>query len=227
MYSVCDGSPCLVNGALRGQAAAVEDGVERLLSFWFAPLPTAAAELERRMTFWFGAASEEQRSRDEEIRVRFGEWIEAAARGELAAWAGWPRGRLGLVILLDQFPRNIYRGTARAFEHDPQALDLTLGALEAGVDLALGPVERIFLYMPLQHAESLAMQDRAVAMCRQLIGEAPQDLSPQFERVASSADEHRALIARFGRFPHRNAVLGRESTPAEIEYLRTARSFGQ
>ncbi len=201
---------------------------DRIHDFWFGRLPLSAEELERRLWSWFGADSAvERQQRDDDLRSRFEGLIEPAAGGRLAEWAESPRGRLGLIILLDQFPRNIYRGTARAFAFDEHALRLTLDGLDLGADAALDPVERLFFYLPLQHAETLAAQDRAVALCRGLVDESPPATRSAFERTLGYAEEHRAIVERFGRFPHRNRVLGRSSTAAELEYLRTAQSFGQ
>ena len=154
--------------------------------------------------------------------------IERAARGELASWADSPRRRLSLLILLDQFPRNIYRGTARAFAYDSQALGLALSGMQSAADGALDVVERIFFYMPLQHAEAREVQDESVAAYRRLLTEAPPELRGAFESALQSAQLHRSLIEQFGRFPHRNRALGRSATPAEETWLREhPRSLGQ
>lgn len=201
------------------------DEARALREFWFGALPLTAAALSERMAFWFGAAGEPL---DEEIRVRFGGLIERAAAGELASWADGPRRRLSLILLLDQFPRNIYRGTARAFAGDERALALTLSGMQSAADAALDPVERLFFYMPLQHAESLEAQDEALAAYRRLLGEVAAQLRESFAGALHAAEEHRSIIERFGRFPHRNQALGRDSTRAEEEWLRESHShFGQ
>jgi len=146
--------------------------------------------------------------------------IERAAHGQLASWADSPRRRLSLIILLDQFPRNIYRGTARAFAHDSQALGLALSGMQSAADGALDVVERMFFYMPLQHAESREVQDESVAAYRRLLTEAAQELRGAFESALQWAQWHRALIEQFGRFPHRNRALGRGNTPDEEAWLR-------
>jgi uncharacterized protein (DUF924 family) len=205
------------------------DEARSVRDFWFGPLPLSAQELNHRMRFWFGGEpSEVRQRRDEAIRARFAGLLQRAAAGELAAWADGPRRRLSLIILLDQFPRNIYRGSARAFAHDTQALGLTLSGMQSAADAALELVERIFFYMPLQHAESREVQDEAVAAYRRLLTEAPEELQAFFQSSARSAENHRAIIEQFGRFPHRNAILGRASTPAEAEWLtKGGASFGQ
>ena len=205
------------------------DEARSVRDFWFGPLPLSAQELTRRMRFWFGAEpSEVRQRRDETIRARFAGLLERAAAGELSAWADGPRRRLSLIILLDQFPRNIYRGTARAFAHDAQALQLTLSGMQSAADAALDVVERIFFYMPLQHAEAREVQDESVAAYRRLRSEAPRELHDMFEASARSAENHRAIIEQFGHFPHRNEILGRTSTPQELEWLKKGgASFGQ
>ena len=205
------------------------DEARQIREFWFGRLPLSTAGLEQRMRFWFGDGDvERQRRRDAEIRSRFGALIERAAAGELAHWADSPRRRLSLIVLLDQFPRNAFRGTARAFAYDAQALELALTGMQVGADAALDPVERLFFYMPLQHAESHDIQEESVVAFRRLLAEAPEPLRWGFEEALKAAETHRQIIARFGRFPHRNAVLGRPSTPEEEAYLAgEAERFGQ
>jgi uncharacterized protein (DUF924 family) len=205
------------------------DEARSIRDFWFGPLPMSAEELNRRMCFWFGDASSKlRRGRDAEIRRRFDALLQHAAAGELSSWADGPRRRLSLILLLDQFPRHMFRGTARAFAYDAQALALTLSGMQSAADAALDVVERIFFYLPLQHAEVRDVQDESVAAYRRLLAEAPQELHPPFAGALRSAENHRAIIEQFGRFPHRNPALGRVSTPAEQEWLRTGgENFGQ
>ena len=192
--------------------------------YWFGAQPLSAEALERRYEFWFGAEAE---SHDAEIRERFGALQARAAAGELSAWGDGPRRRLSLIILLDQFPRHLFRGSARAFEYDAQALTLALTGMQSGADGALDFVERLFFYMPLEHAENRDAQDESVAAFRRLLAEVPSGLNAVFERTLRSAEKHRAIIERFGRFPHRNAVLGRPSTPEEAQWLDEGADFGQ
>ena len=205
------------------------DEARSVRDFWFGPRQLPADELNRRIRFWFGDGSSQLRQRrDEEIRRRFGELLERAASGQLAAWADGPRRRLSLILLLVQFPRNIFRGTVRAFAYDAQALGLTLSGMQSAADAALGVVERIFFYMPLQHSESREVQDESVAAYRRLHSEAPEELSCLFSSALRSAENHRAIVEQFGRFPYRNRVLGRTSTAEENEWLRRGgASFGQ
>jgi uncharacterized protein (DUF924 family) len=195
--------------------------------FWFGRLPLKPEGVKERLALWFGTGDEERRV-DELVRSRFGGLVARAAAGELATWADSPRRRLSLILLLDQFPRHIHRGSERAFASDRQALALTVSGMQSAADAALTPVERIFFYMPLQHAELSDAQEESVAAYRRLLEEAPQELKPMFASALESAELHRSILARFGRFPHRNRVLGRANTAEEAEYLSGAgRTFGQ
>ena len=184
-----------------------EDGAWReVADFWFGPVDARGPA--RREWFRKDAAF------DAEIRRRFGALHAAAAAREREAWRASPRPMLALVIVLDQFSRNLFRGDARAFAQDAHARECAREALGRGDDLRLLPVEREFLYMPFEHSESLADQDRGVELMRSLAAfEETRDL-------AGWAEKHREIIRRFGRFPHRNAALGRPSTPAEVAFLR-------
>jgi uncharacterized protein (DUF924 family) len=199
------------------------DEARQVRDFWFGKLPTTAQALNERLEVWFpGDGPKELRQRrDALISTRFGGLLERAGKGELSSWADSPRRCLSLIILFDQFPRNIYRGTARAFAYDSQALALTLGGMQSAADGALDVVERIFFYMPLQHCEAQDVQDESVAAYSRLLVEAPQELRGVFEGSLQWAQEHRAIIRKFGRFPHRNAVLGRDSTPDEEAWLES------
>jgi uncharacterized protein (DUF924 family) len=192
-----------------------------VLEFWFGSRPYTADAVAQRMPRWFGDAAtpELQPQIDEQIRQRFSALAEQAAAGELASWASGPRRRLALILLLDQFPRNLQRGTAAAFAQDRAALELALGGLQLGADAALDPVERIFFYMPLQHAESREVQDESLAAFRRLAAEAPLELGAVFAGVSRFAQLHYEIIERFGRFPHRNALLGRTPTSEEALWL--------
>ena len=196
--------------------------------FWFGKLPLKPDGVSDRLALWFGTGADEQQA-DELIRSRFGPLVERAAAGELAAWADSPRRRLSLILLLDQFPRHAYRGTGRAFATDREALALTLSGMQSAADAALTPVERIFFYMPLQHAELRDAQEESVAAYRRLINEAPAELSAMFTSALESAELHRSIVARFGRFPHRNRALGRTNTAEEAAHLgqEGGKSFGQ
>jgi uncharacterized protein (DUF924 family) len=200
-----------------------------VLDFWFGETSPRGDALVVRMNTWFGnTTAETQAAFDAQIRERFGADVELALRGELDHWAQTPRGRLALVVLLDQFPRNLFRGTARAFAGDLRAQRLVVEGCDTGADRALDLVERYFFYMPLQHAENADLQERSVAAFRQLAAETPDDIRETLESGPHYAEEHRNIIARFGRFPHRNAALDRESTAAERAYFASdAPDFGQ
>ena len=180
-----------------------------ILEFWFPADQTRANQL------WWG----KQAQLDAEIRERFGTTLTAAKAGQLDAWAEHARGRLALIITLDQLSRNVYRDDPEAYASDERARALTREGLERGHDRELAPIERVFFYLPLEHSESLADQERCVALFRQLV----DDVDPtQRERYAGFLDyavRHRDIVARFGRFPHRNALLGRTSSPEELEFL--------
>lgn len=214
--------------ALRG--AVSRDEAREVNRFWFGRTPLGLHTLRERERLWFGASAgvQERAATDELIRVRFGELMGRAAEGDLGAWASSPHRRLALILLLDQLPRNAFRGTARAFATDEQALALALSGIQAAADAALSPLERVFLCMPLQHAERLDVQEESVAAYRRLLEEAPSELRPFFITAQASAERHHAIIQRFGRFPHRNETLGRPSTPEELAYLTNgAERFGQ
>lgn len=199
------------------------DEARQVRDFWFGKLPMTAQALHQRVELWFpGDVSEQMlRERDDFIRKRFGSLVERAGKGELVSWADSPRRCLSLIVLLDQFPRNIYRGTARAFAYDDQALEVTLTGMQSAADGALDVVERIFFYMPLQHCEARDVQDESVAAYRRLLAEAPQEFHDVFAESVQSAEHHRSIIEKFGRFPHRNEVLGRNSTAEEEAWLAT------
>ena len=180
-----------------------------VLDFWFLP-PDNPGYGQSRME-WF----RKDDAFDARIGARFGALIDAAVEGGLRAWNATPLGALAHLIVLDQFTRNVYRGTPRAFAGDSQALALALALTQAGQDQQLPPMLRAFAYLPFEHAEDLAMQARAVELF-QLLSQA----QPGFESMLDYAQRHQEVIARFGRFPHRNAILGRPSTPEEVEFLR-------
>ena len=202
------------------------DEARQVRDFWFGKLPMTAEALDQRVKLWFSVdvPGEVQKQRDEALRKRFGYLLERAGKGELDGWADSPRRCLSLIIVLDQFPRNMYRGTARAFAYEGQALAHTLTGMQSAADGALDVVERMFFYMPLQNCETREVQDESVAGYRRLVMEAPQELRSVFENALKSAERQREIIERFGRFPHRNGVLGRTSTRDEEEWLGTSSS---
>lgn len=189
---------------------------ESVLAFWFGSPGSAAEIAGRQRKLWFGKTPEN----DLAVAERFAATLRAAAVGRLDHWVSTPRGRLALVIVLDQFPHHIHRDQPQAFATDSQALSLSLDALAAGEDQQLAPIERVFLYLPLEHAESIEMQDQSVSLYEKLAREAGTDERALFDDFLDYARKHRDVVARFGRFPHRNAILGRPSTPDELEFLK-------
>jgi uncharacterized protein (DUF924 family) len=172
--------------------------------------------------FWFGEPRGRQRREwfrkddkfDAEIRSRFGELHAAAARGELEAWRSERESMLALIVVLDQFSRNLYRNDARAFAQDAHALACAREALDRGDDVRSLPVERLFFYLPFEHSEDAADQRLALQLISQL------EAFEESRGLVEWAVKHKAVIDRFGRFPHRNAILGRASTPEELEFLK-------
>jgi uncharacterized protein (DUF924 family) len=189
---------------------------EEVLAFWFGPPGNAAEVASRQRKLWFGKSPEADRA----VTGRFADTLVAAVAGGLDHWSATPRGRLALVVVLDQFPHHIHRDRAEAFAGDAQALEHSLAALANGEDRDLAPIERVFLYLPLEHAESLPLQERSVVLYQALAEAAPADERPLFDDFLDYARRHRDVVARFGRFPHRNAVLGRPSSDAELEFLK-------
>lgn len=188
-----------------------------LLDFWFGDDSGDAPRAARQAPLWWG----KNRETDALLAHRFGELAQAAAEGELAHWAEVPVGRLALILLLDQLPRNIHRAMPAAFAQDAKARDLCLRGLSLGADKALSPLARVFFYLPLEHAESREQQARSVALFEALAAEqADGPAWETFEGFADFARRHQVIIQRFGRFPHRNAILGRTSTPEEAEFLQ-------
>ena len=188
-----------------------------LLDLWFGDEADDVLRATRQAPLWWGKSSET----DALLAKQFGAQAEAAANGELADWADLHHGRLALILLLDQLPRNIHRGTPAAFAQDPLARDLCLKGLSIGADKSLSPLERVFFYLPLEHAESREQQARSVALFEALAAEqAGTPSQATFAGFADFARRHQVIIERFGRFPHRNDILGRTSTPEEAAFLQ-------
>jgi len=198
--------------------------IEAILSFWFKEQELSAPQIDRRMDAWFG----EDPVFDREIEEKFSSDVERACEGKLDHWAAEAHGRLALIILIDQFRRNIYRNTAEAFSRDKLALKLCVeGAMEKK-DMSLTPIQRVFFYMPLQHAESVKVQAKAVELYNRLAESVSPTYKETFLTVAQFAELHKDIIDQFGRFPHRNKLLGRENTSEEDAYLASDNpDFGQ
>jgi uncharacterized protein (DUF924 family) len=188
---------------------------EEVLRFWFPDLSSADhARIVRQFEWWFRGGA------NGAICERFANLLERAIRGDLDPWARQARSRLALIIVLDQFSRSLFRNTARAFAQDPKALDLAREGIEIGHYAALAtPWEKTFFFLPLGHSEDLSHVQKALRLAEELVEPAPAEFQKILQHSASQARGHRDVIARFGRHPHRNAILGRQSTPEELEYL--------
>ena len=198
--------------------------IDAILAFWFNEQELSAPQSDRRMDIWFGRDD----VFDHECKKDFAEEVEKASEGSLGHWAHEPRGRLALILLLDQFRRNIHRDTAAAFAKDSAALKLCVEGAMAKKDHGLPPIQRAFFYMPLQHAESKKVQAKSVELFTRLAETVPRPYRETFETIAQFAELHRDIVERFGRFPHRNQLLDRENTPEEDDYLAgDSPDFGQ
>jgi len=182
-----------------------------ILNFWFDNPTAPESEYGQLRRVWF----RKHPDFDQQVRDRFLTAYEAARQGHYDDWVQHPRPAVALVVLLDQFPRNMFRGTPQSFATDDQALAVAQQAIAIGHDQAVIPVERLFLYLPLEHSENLHHQQQCVTLIESLV-----EAAPDLESTLDYSYRHRDVIARFGRFPHRNAMLNRPSTPAEVEFLQ-------
>ncbi len=199
------------------------DEFHSLLDFWFGDIIEGFSRPELNK-LWFAGSGEG----DELIRKKFATLHQQAANGELTRWQAEERGNVALVILLDQFSRNLYRGSAEAFAYDAQALSIAKDCVARGIDLRLSFIERVFLYMPYEHSESMADQEECCVLFEALLADGPESHRDQLQGFLDFAYQHRDIIARFGRYPHRNALLGRKSRQEELRFLQQGGStFGQ
>jgi len=201
---------------------ASDAAIQEIHQFWFGPIINGINAEDRGELWWAGSMVT-----DEQIRSRFCTYVEQALVGEFQVWAFTATGRLALILLLDQFTRSIFRGTARAFAGDELALALCKEGLERQHDLQLEPIQRCFFYLPLEHTEHLEEQNRCLALYKKLSESVEDNLKNEFQQYVGFAELHLEIIRRFGRFPHRNALLVRENTPEETMYLKSAPCFGQ
>ncbi len=196
----------------------MESTIKEILTFWFGELDEGGLSDPRQHDLWFRKSAET----DHLCRTLFGDRVESALAGELDGWAGTDSGLIALILLLDQITRNIGRDTPAAFAGDGRALTLASAAIDACRHEKLPAIHRVFLYLPLEHSENMDDQDHCVALMQGLAREVG---TPQFLGFADYAEQHRQVIAQFGRFPHRNTILGRQSTAAELAYLQEHGGF--
>jgi len=208
----------------RHNAPHMNDLAREVVEFWFSAGENRTPTIDSRMDRWFSTDPDF----DAQVRERFGALVEQASAGELDGWAGSAEGRLALILLLDQFRRHIHRGTAAAFALDQAALRLCVEGAREGVYRRLPPIQQAFFFMPLQHAESLKVQQKSVSIYNALVDGVSETLKETLLTFAQFAELHHDIIESFGRFPHRNPVLGRASTPEEEAYLSDGGlTFGQ
>lgn len=195
-----------------------------IVEFWLGPsLETPDAASARRDWWYRGGAPV-----DEDIRARFGALVPQACARALMDWQTTPNGALALILLLDQFTRNLYRSTPQAYAGDECAFEIVNRAIDLELDRELHPVAQIWLYHPFHHSEQVEEQDRGIAMLETLLPTAPEPWHPYIKRSIEGWGRHRDIVARFGRFPHRNQLLGRESTDEERAFLaEDGETFGQ
>ena len=191
-----------------------------VLIHWFGDLPAVDTLPEGKMGLWFTKQAET----DRDLRERFAGLRRAAIAGTLNDWLDSARGRLAAILLIDQFSRNLFRETPEAFAQDPLAREWCLEGLAQGMEQQLSHMERLFFCLPLEHAEELPRQLQFLDISEQFVREVPETLREWAGKVRTSAQAHHDIVARFGRFPHRNNALGRESTAEEIAFLQTPNS---
>ncbi|MFN3234022.1 MAG: DUF924 family protein [Gammaproteobacteria bacterium] len=189
---------------------------QAVLTYWFGDEKSLDSPNAERLAFWLG----QDASRDREIIKKFKADLEKAANGDYSKWKKTPKGSLALIILLHQFPRCMYRNSPGVYYFDEEALDVCLEGIDQQLDQRLSLVERIFYYMPLAHHEDLKMQKYSVAAYHGLVQMSLPELRNIYENFFANAVLHYKLIDEFGRFPHRNAILGRKSTPQESKFLK-------
>ena len=193
----------------------MDDRIEGVLKFWFGP-PDEGEERPTGEQLWFQADTRVDRL----IEERFGDLVEKAKAGQLDGWANQPRGRLALIIVLDQLNRNVHRDSPEAFAGDDKALALCFDGLDDDVDKKLSLIERAFFYMPCSHAEDTDAQLAGVEVFESLLDDAPPEQKKTIRGFLQRAQKHRDIVERFERFPHRNGILGRQSTPEESAFLQ-------
>jgi uncharacterized protein (DUF924 family) len=187
-----------------------------IVKFWFGSSTSDIQVVNEKSALWWSKDDHV----DQEIKERFESLLILVERGELESWEASPEGLLALILLTDQFSRNIYRGISQSFRYDPIARKLCSLGFEQGVPARLRLIERVFFYLPLEHSESKQDQEKSVKEFQNLVSEVPEEHRGIFQGYVDFAIKHYDIVSRFGRFPHRNAILGRESTPEEINFLK-------
>lgn len=200
-----------------------EQQAAEVLNFWFADRDDDPDECKKQNRMWYGF----DRQTDDEIRERFGMITERASLDLLTSWADKPHGALALVIVLDQFSRQIYRGTARAFTQDPLARAIAFRSIAKNFHHELSIPGQLFLFHPFQHSETLSDQELGVQMLEELLNDCDEKWREYVQNSLRFFSSHLEVIKKFGRFPHRNEILLRPSTPEELEYLKTSSRYGQ
>jgi uncharacterized protein (DUF924 family) len=200
---------------MSGEATSMIVDQHEVLRFWLGELDAQGRATRAQSSLWW----RKDAAFDARVSERFFSLHEALMRGEHRDWLQTPRGSLATIVVLDQFSRNIFRDSPRMFASDPLALRIALTGIERGQDRELALDERFFFYMPLMHCEVLVVQERCVSLFGALARDAPEPLQPQLKESVVYAERHRDIVRRFGRFPHRNLLLGRTSTAEEIEFL--------
>ena len=189
---------------------------EAICEFWFGSSQDDLAVVQQQSKRWWS----KNPNVDAAIKARFSDYLPKVVCGELEDWQQSPLGILALILLTDQFSRNMFRGTAQAFAYDAIARSFCKQGIKDGTDRSLRPIQRVFFYLPLEHSESLADQEHCILQFQRLSMASKPCLQPTFENYIDFAIRHRDIIDRFGRFPHRNAILNRNSTQAEIDFLK-------
>ena len=203
---------------------APSDRAQQIHDYWFGPADDWQQVLKNNSPRWFAGGE----AMDSEIRTEFASTLETARRGEFDAWQDSIIGAMALVLLMDQFPRHIHRGNPKAFGYDEFSLDICLRGIERGIDSAMSPVQQVFFYLPLQHAEDLDIQNRSIEMMELRAGQCDEAFKAFMENSLDYARQHHDIIQRFGRFPHRNQILDRANTEEEQIFLDAgADRFGQ
>lgn len=192
------------------------DRHEEILKFWFGHVEETIVPSETRARIWFGDSPEV----DGEIKQKFSQDLNQSIQGGNTTWEKDPRGQLALIIMLDQFSRHIFRDTPQAFAQDDYALSICIQGMSKDDDHHLSLIERVFYYFPLLHSEHVANQEKSIRAYQQLVELAFPETQVIYESFFKFATHHYNIVRRFGRFPQRNTLLGRESTPEEIQYVK-------